>query len=215
MNWSIGKKIISGYCIALLLLVVVGTASFLSVRELIATEKAQDHAREVLTLIEQLQLHLLDAESSQRGYIITSREEHLTHYTNALDALTATRGRLVPELAGSSEQTERLVRLERLVDERLARMVSALRAMKERGTEAGLEAVSTNQGGSIMDQVRLIATEMYSEELRAGRRRPLSRSRLRVPGGRRRAPVSPRPESAGRRPGGSSRVGSRKTPTAP
>lgn len=166
MTWSIGKKILSGYCLALVLLIVIGTASFFSVRELIATERVQHHAREVLTHIDQVQIHILDAESSLRGNVLTGQAEYLRHYEQALANLANTRAGLRVLLADYPEQLARSERLGVLLDARLGRLAQMLEVSRGQGSAAAIEVARQSIGGVSMDEVKQLVQEMHADELR-------------------------------------------------
>lgn len=165
MKWSIGKKIIAGYIVALLLLAVIGISAYLSVRELIAAEQVQDHTREVLVDIDKIQRHLTEAESSQRGFVLTANAEYLEHYESALADLAAIRAELQRLLADDPSQVAHLKRLDGLLDERIKRLAEAMTVMRDQDTAAAVAVIKTNQGIRLMDQIRAITEEMSAEQL--------------------------------------------------
>lgn len=169
MKWSIGKKIIAGYIVALLLLTIIGVSAYLSVRELLAAEQVQDHTREVLVDIDKIQRHLIEAESSQRGFVLTGNAEYLQHYEAALVDLAGIRAELRRLLADEPSQIAHLKRLDGLLDERIQRLAEGMKVMRDQDAAAAAAVIKTNQGILIMDQVRAITEGMSAEQLVAVR----------------------------------------------
>ena len=67
MKWSIGKKIGSGFGLALIALTLVGTVSYDSTVKLIDSAEWVRHTNEALKEIDELQSAMKDAETGQRG----------------------------------------------------------------------------------------------------------------------------------------------------
>src|SRR6185437_8075453 len=80
MTWTVGKKIGLGFGLALLFLVVVSAISYRSTTKLTETTDAVTQTHIVLEELAALLQALTDAETGQRGYIITAREAYLEPY---------------------------------------------------------------------------------------------------------------------------------------
>ncbi|MET0262899.1 MAG: CHASE3 domain-containing protein [Rariglobus sp.] len=174
MIWSIGKKIILGYFVALVLLCVIGIAAFLGVRDLRDASKAQSHTLEVISEIEQLELHIVVAESSQRGYVLSGRESYLEPYNAAITGVPAELNQLRFLTKDNSEQQARIALLERPVSEKLKGFAESVTLRRDEGSEAALAHFLTEKGRHLMDEIRTIlhamrATEVELLALRTGR----------------------------------------------
>src|SRR5436309_2494920 len=86
-QWTVGKKLGLGVGLALLALVVIGGLSFWSTSVLLATAERVDHTHQVLEALESVLSLLMEAESGQRGFLLTRRESYLKPYEDALGAL--------------------------------------------------------------------------------------------------------------------------------
>ena len=62
-------------------LIAVGFLSYASMTSLIANGRAVTHTEQVLTELESLMSTVKDAETGQRGFIITNQPEYLAPYT--------------------------------------------------------------------------------------------------------------------------------------
>src|SRR6202790_2717148 len=80
MKWSIGNKIASGFGLALAVLLVVGAVSYDSTTKLSSSADWVRHTHEVLTGLDEILSGMKDAETGQRGYIITGEPSYLEPY---------------------------------------------------------------------------------------------------------------------------------------
>jgi methyl-accepting chemotaxis protein len=83
-NLKVGSKILSGYCVILVLMIV--TAVYFISENNIAVEKfviLVEHDAPVVENSETLKALLLDMQSSFRGFVITGKDNFIGHYTEA------------------------------------------------------------------------------------------------------------------------------------
>lgn len=107
---------------------------------------------------------LQDAETGQRGYVITGDDRFLEPYDNAtrqLDAQLQVLGRLFET---QPEQIEDFERLSALSARKLQLMQQSIDARSTQGAEAGMAVVASGQGKLVMDDVRAIVGRMTAVE---------------------------------------------------
>lgn len=116
---------------------------------------------------------LLSAESSLRGYVLTSNEIYLAPYENAKLVAQEQIGKLAADLAGSARFQAMMPRLKALVDQRIADLDETMRARTSGGLGDALAIVATNQGKALMDEVEvfLSAIVIEAEDALTGRLR--------------------------------------------
>ncbi len=83
-KWTFGKKIAAGFAISLVLLVAIGTVAYASISKLTRTSQWVTHTHEVLEHIAGVLSLLKDAETGQRGFVITGDEAFLEPYPHGL-----------------------------------------------------------------------------------------------------------------------------------
>jgi signal transduction histidine kinase len=107
------------------------------------------------TLNETLAL-VVDAETGQRGYLLTGKEEYLAPYTSALPKMDGAFSRLRELLVqnGSAEQRDALGRLNGLVGKKLAEMEASIALYKKDGPQAAQSLLDTGIGRRAMDAIR-------------------------------------------------------------
>src|SRR5262249_16645117 len=66
------------------------------------------HTNEVINATDELSIAVRDAETAQRGYLLTGREDYLTPYREALGRVALLQGELLRLTADNRSQQERL-----------------------------------------------------------------------------------------------------------
>ncbi|MCP3139911.1 methyl-accepting chemotaxis protein [Pyxidicoccus xibeiensis] len=164
---SIGNRIALGFGLSLLVLLVLAGVAFQGANQLTeSTEGLLDSNRDT-RLIREARTLLIDAESGQRGFLLTGEEPYLLPYQAALTALKADLLLLREAVADDPAQLARLTRLEPIVAERLDRLAEGIRVRREQGLEGGSKYIKIGQGERLMTQVREIITEMVEAEQRS------------------------------------------------
>jgi len=81
VDWD---KIASGFGLGLAVLLVVGAVSYDSTTKVSSSAEWVRHTHEVLTGLEGLLSGIKDAETGQRGYVITGESRYLEPYNTAV-----------------------------------------------------------------------------------------------------------------------------------
>ena len=122
MKWTIGTKIGGGFVLALAALVVIGWVSYRSTTGLIDAADQVTHTHKVLENLEQLLSLLKDAETGQRGYLITGEDRYLEPYNAALGQINQTLKQIRDLTVDNPNQQQRINTLEPLAQEKLAEL---------------------------------------------------------------------------------------------
>ncbi|MFB9970236.1 CHASE3 domain-containing protein [Pseudoroseomonas cervicalis] len=104
-----------------------------------------------------------DAESGQRGFILTERPAYLAPYELAQSELPRHVARLRALAEGPAQQA-RFERLERLVAEKMAELADSLALTRNQGFAAGRALVQTDRGRELMLAIRALAEDMLAEQ---------------------------------------------------
>ena len=152
--------------IAVVLCIVVGNAilAMNTIQSLTQTQQRLDDTGMLNTAIEKLHLSIVQAESGQRGYLLTGDEAYLAPYYDAISQLNS-QAKLVKGLRTEIEgQADKVARLLYLVDDKvsvLTRTAELALADKERRAHYLLE---THQGRKLYEEIRLLADEIQDAE---------------------------------------------------
>jgi diguanylate cyclase (GGDEF)-like protein/PAS domain S-box-containing protein len=164
MRWSVEKKMAAGFAVMLAILFAVGFVSYRNTRKLIRDSNRVAHSHEVLDELEGTLSALKDAETGQRGYIITGDASYLNPYTAALPAIAQRIARLRQLTADAPQQQRLLADLEGKINARLALMSEVIELRKTGGFAAAEQVVSSGRGKTMMDDIRGVTAEMSARE---------------------------------------------------
>ncbi len=118
-------------------------------RQIAAALELQASLHEALALV-------VDAETGQRGYLLTGKEEYLTPYNNALPKIGGTFNRLREMLVtyGTAQERDALSKLNGLVGQKLAELETAIALYKRNGDSATQALLDTGIGRRAMEDIR-------------------------------------------------------------
>ena len=115
-----------------------------------------------------------DAETGQRGYIITGQKRFLEPYTHALQALGLERRRLralqeseLGRHGGYRTQHAQLAAVDAKIEAKLALMAATIATRDVRGADAAATSISDGTGKQIMDDLRVLVNGMAESEKQA------------------------------------------------
>ena len=132
MKWTIGKKIGMGFVVPLAVLLVIGLLSYWSINKFIETSRWVTHTHKVLETLTSVVAHMTDAETGQRGYLLTGEERFLEPYTGALSRIETDISQLRKLTQDNPNQQRRLDVLERLVSEKLGDLRNTIELRKKK-----------------------------------------------------------------------------------
>jgi CHASE3 domain sensor protein len=113
MNWQMGNRLVfGGFAMATAILVFVGWQSYRSTGLLVEAASWRDHTYEVLNSLDETIGQLSDAETGQRGYLLTGDETYLEPYRAAIKTVNQTVARLKNLTSDNPHQQKRIQALE-------------------------------------------------------------------------------------------------------
>jgi CheY-like chemotaxis protein/CHASE3 domain sensor protein len=157
-------KTLIGFLLAVVAIIIIALLSFQSLQATTNTARNLTQSVEVLGRLQSLLSTLKDAETGQRGYLLTGEESYLAPYTDAKDALPDEIGGLRALLANRPEQNRRLDALESLANLKMAELESTIVARRAGHPDAALQIVRTDRGKIYMDRIRNTSGEMEAAE---------------------------------------------------
>lgn len=157
---SIGIKIGAGYLLAVALLVILGAASFRSVNRLQESSKWVSHTHKVLLALNQVQLNMVDAETGERGFVITGAEHNLEPYRQAVKAISTPLQQLRTLTGDNPVQQAKIANLDSLIRESLTILAETISLRRDDNTAAAQIAVKSNKNKIVMDKIRVLIADM-------------------------------------------------------
>src|ERR1019366_6835793 len=125
-----------------------------------------DHTHQVLENLDQLLSTLKDAETGQRGYIITGEDSYLDPYNAAIAQSDQILNKVKELTSDNLKQQSKIDALEPLIKDKFAELKETIDLRKDpaKGFEAARQIVMTDKGKEVMDNIRKVIGEMEDEE---------------------------------------------------
>ncbi|PSL25029.1 response regulator [Chitinophaga ginsengisoli] len=163
MKATFKRNLLIGFGLSLLLLIVSSVASFFSIRNLLQSAYWVDHTNVVIYRLESTLSFMKDAETGQRGYLLTGDEDFLEPYRYAYDSVKVNLHILRRLTQDNPQQQVEIEKLESLMKDRQALLESTLRA---RRTGQSISFDSLQAGRRLMKDARELVGMMEDREKR-------------------------------------------------
>jgi CheY-like chemotaxis protein/signal transduction histidine kinase/CHASE3 domain sensor protein len=159
-------KTLIGFLLAVVAVVLIALLSYQSLQTTANTARNLTQSVELLRRLQALLSTLKDAETGQRGFLLTGEESYLTPYTDAKDALPEEFRTVLALLVNRPEQARRLDALESLANLKMTELESTVAARRAGHSDAALGVVRTDRGKLYMDRIRDAVNDMEGIEQR-------------------------------------------------
>jgi PAS domain S-box-containing protein len=151
--------------LSLLVLGGIGILSVITTNKLISTERWVTHTQEVIATLESGLALLTDAETKQRGYLLTGDDHFLKDCQDA-QAQVATWSAQIRALTADNPKAQAdLDQLDSLIRQRMDFLNRRIKLRQESGFQAAVgDMASRNQGRLLMDQIWQKVADMRAAE---------------------------------------------------
>ncbi len=160
------RRLIIGFVFAIAGLIVLGFFLQNSIKNVQTVTSLRAEARKTAFKIKTLSTYLVDAETGQRGFLLTGEEKYLSPYNEALRLIPASDAELESLLSSQPDQLERLNRVNVLMNKRLDKLTRAVELKKVGKSQAALSIVKQGEGQVYMEELRQIFKDMDQEQQR-------------------------------------------------
>jgi methyl-accepting chemotaxis protein len=170
-NWTVKRILVAGFGTAAITLLVVMAVSYRNANRVIDNDAWVTHTYQVRTALADLLSEMKDAETGQRGYIITGEDSYLAPYESALSQIKSTFDDVRMLTSDNPDQQRRFTNLAPVIDAKLAELKQTIDLRRSQGFDAAVKVVQTNAGRDSMDRIRALvgAADQTERELLAQR----------------------------------------------
>ncbi|HEY4369451.1 MAG TPA: response regulator [Steroidobacteraceae bacterium] len=154
----------AGLAAAIVAVFVITFFSQLSLESRTTSNERATHTLNVLEALQRLASALKDAETGQRGFLLTGEESYLAPYDEARATIPDALQEIRQLTAESPKQQQRLDLLARLATDKLAELQQTIEQKRAGHSEAALSVVRSDRGKAAMDRIRAAVAEMNDEE---------------------------------------------------
>jgi two-component system sensor histidine kinase/response regulator len=151
------------------ILIILAIGASVTVTLLSAKAEADIHAESeriqqtMVTLVDVVST-MKDAETGNRGFVITQNPEFLAPYNLAMAEIDGKLAQLKNLLADQPDQLARFEKLKTAVEEKKTIVSHSIRLVTESGQAEAIAFVQTGQGKHAMDRIRALQKEMTDAE---------------------------------------------------
>jgi len=153
-----------GLGLIIVLLVVNTLVSEWNTSRLLRNEHRVVHTQETLTTLEAVLSTVTEAETAERGYLITDNAAYLEPYERAMARAWKTLDQLGQLTTDDVAQRGKVSALRHRVGDRFDELGRAIAARQSGGFDAARQSVSTNHGRQLMNDMRKLVGEMQTQE---------------------------------------------------
>src|SRR5437762_10874158 len=148
--------LLAAFAAIVVVLVAARVISTLNLRNVYAASEWVAHTHAVKDSLRQILSAALDAETGERGFIITGSASYLEPYDRARSTLAATIAQARAATADNREQQPDFDRLTTAANAKLAELAEAIRRRETSGFAAAQAVVETNVGKRTMGEMRAV-----------------------------------------------------------
>ncbi|HZS60768.1 MAG TPA: CHASE3 domain-containing protein [Gemmatimonadaceae bacterium] len=148
-----------------LVVVIVAIAVLWSSHFAVAGERAVVRAQDVRLHMSQTLQRLTDAETGQRGYLLTGEERYLTPYRGAASDVRQELNVLRTLTLDNGYETQHVGKLAGIVERKFGELDSTIALRQAAGFGPAAALVATDRGRLLMDSARAVVADLAAEEL--------------------------------------------------
>jgi PAS domain S-box-containing protein len=163
MQLNFNRNLQIGYGISILMLVVVGFISYRTVDQLLYTNQWVQHSNLVMQKLERTLSVMKDAETGQRGYLLTNRKVFLEPYNGAYREANDLVNQVALLTRDNPKQQQNITKIRGILRQRLT-ILQSLIEQRQQG-----KAITPNDldaGKAAMDALRMAITKTENDEQR-------------------------------------------------
>jgi PAS domain S-box-containing protein len=165
MQWKMERHLIGwGFVAAAIILAFAGWESYRNTTRFAEAADWQKHTYEVLRALDETKARLVDAETGQRGYLLTGDDAYLDTYRASIKNLDQVTGHLKDLTSDNPNQQKRIQALEPLIEQKLAELQRTIDLRRQGAVASANQVVLQGSGKQWMDQIRSQVAEMADEE---------------------------------------------------
>ena len=150
--------------VVLFFFIVTGLVAYFNLRTLRENNQKIVHSHDVIVALNELLSSAQDAETGQRGFLLTNNERYLDPYSSALATIPARLDEIAQLTSDNPLQQSRMGPLRAHVAAKLAELGQTIEARRTQGFDAAMAIVTSDRGKVQMDGIRGLLAAMNQEE---------------------------------------------------
>jgi PAS domain S-box-containing protein len=165
MRWSAERAIAAGFTVALVILIIVGVASYRNAMELRDASAFEQRTQQVLDDLHDVMSALKDVETASRGYSLTGETPFLRPYIVAVPRARNSMARLAREVL-EPEVRPAIVELNVLVEAKIRMSDEQIQLRRSGSRDRAEQRRLLVRGREVMDRIRELSGRLSVREFR-------------------------------------------------
>jgi CheY-like chemotaxis protein/CHASE3 domain sensor protein/GAF domain-containing protein len=161
---SVDKKILAGVVFCSIILLSIPVISYYNSEKFKEANQWVNHTHEVLYEFEQVLNYCIDAETGERGYIITGDEKNLAPYNNASSRIFEHLDKVNELTKDNSRQQKNIQDIRQLATQLTEQLSATINVRKTKGFEPAQQMEAADLSKSILDKIRKEILDVKSIE---------------------------------------------------
>jgi signal transduction histidine kinase len=167
MREKTSQSIITALLLGAVVVVAINTfLAYRSVRIMNEGQYSVAQTWESIYSVERVLSSMKDAETGNRGYLVTGLPEYLDPYTSALRDLPGELDAVERAFGKNPEEKQDLIDMRAVIDERLRLLADSIELRKEGETNSAQLVVNSGTGKQEMDHLRRIVSDIQTHQHR-------------------------------------------------
>ncbi|HVZ36428.1 MAG TPA: CHASE3 domain-containing protein, partial [Polyangiaceae bacterium] len=154
----------AGFVVAVLAVLLIAYFTDLALKARQDAAESVTHTMQVLERAQQLLTLLSDAETGQRGFVLTNEDRYLEPYNNARDTVPTQLQNLRNLTADNAQQRGRLDELNQLIQRKMDVLAQTVELQRAGQRERALQLVRSETGQDAMERIRIVVSQIESAE---------------------------------------------------
>jgi PAS domain S-box-containing protein len=151
---GLNERVTAAFSLAVGLLLAVGIMTFWGFSQINGAREVRQHSVTVRDGVTRLLVHLQDAETGQRGFLLTGRDPYLRPFQTGSQQVRGDLDTLVQVTAPDTDLSPAIRALTPAIEAKLSELTATVDLRRSKGLGAALAVVQTDRGRLLMDSVR-------------------------------------------------------------
>ena len=151
--------------VVIVFFVVTGLLAWQNIRSIRDNNEKVIHSQQTVTALSEILSSAQDAETGQRGFLLTGNDRYLEPYRASVASTPARLDTLREALKDNPAQLARLKELAVRLTDKLTELKATIELRQTQGFDAAVAVVNSDRGKAAMDAIRAQLGTMQTEEL--------------------------------------------------
>ena len=161
-RFAIPRTLMAGFMVAALATMVIAMVNYQAAETRTNAVEAMDRTTASMRQLNLLSGSLKDAETGQRGYLLTGDASYLQPYEQALTAITREMAALKSATSADAAQTALVVQLDDVARQKLKELEKTIALRKAGDADGALALIRTDVGRNLMDRLRDVTNNLFT-----------------------------------------------------